>query len=143
MAVLVRDIIPQVLEKQRDWRTVLARDWGHLVGSLATRTCLEKIYDDTVVIGVYESHWMQELFLLSSDIKDLLNNALGTSRIRQVRFKLVEERKRAQRVMYPKKTGRPAESPLNASQKQALLRITDDGLRQALADFWARCSAFQ
>ncbi len=103
MAVALRDVIPLVLEKQHDWRVGLARDWHLIVGTLATRTCLEKIYDDTVIIGVYESHWMQELYLLSSDIKDSINSTLKVSRINHIRFKLVEEKKERTELCCQKK----------------------------------------
>lgn len=143
MAVALKDVIPLVLEKQHDWRVALARDWHSIVGTLATRTCLEKIYDDTVMIGVYESHWMQELYLLSSDIKDSINRTLPVPRIKHIRFKLVEERTRTQRRLLPKKIKRPETVSLSSSQTQALARITDEGLKQALTDFWGRCTVFQ
>lgn len=143
MAVALRDVIPLVLDKQHDWRVALARDWHLIVGTLATRTCLEKIYDDTIIIGVYESHWMQELYLLSSDIKDSINSILKAPRINHIRFKLVEERKRTQRVLLPKKVKRPSSVTLSVSQTHALDRISDEGLKQALTDFWGRCTVFQ
>ncbi len=143
MVKAVKDVIPLVLASKTDWRNSLAREWHLIVGTLATRTCLEKIYDDTVVIGVYESHWMQELYLLSSDIKDLINSMLQVPHIKHVRFKLVEERTKNVRVLYPKKMKRPESAPLNTSQVQALSRIKDEALRNALSDFWARCTMFQ
>lgn len=143
MAVAIKDIIPHILEKQADWRVALARDWHKIVGSLGTRTCLEKIFEDTAIIGVYESHWMQELYLLSSDIRDLLNSMLPTPRIKHVRFKLVEERKKRARILPMKKRKRQSVVPLSGLQKEALERIKDQDLQSALTDFWARCTVFQ
>lgn len=143
MAVALKDLIPRILDTQADWRVGLARDWHAIVGGLATRTCLEKIYEDTVVIGVYESHWMQELYLLSPEIKEAINAVLKVPRIRHVRLKLVEEKKKTIRKVYPKKIRRPDSVVLTSSQTHALARIQDEDLRVALTDFWARCTLFQ
>jgi hypothetical protein len=92
---------------------------------------------------VYESHWMQELHLLSSDIRNLLNSMLPTPRIKHVRFKLVEERKKRARVIHIKQRKRPSVVSLTSLQKEALECIEDQDLQCALTDFWARCTLLQ
>jgi len=141
MAQSLKDLIPQVLEKQDDWRMLLTRQWNSLVGSLKTRIRLEKIYDDTLVIGVYESHWMQELYLLSSVLQDKVNECIGEPRIAHLRFVLVEDKKREPRKPPKKRLTRPKKVTLSPSQSHALSSIKDDQLKQALTDFWGRCSA--
>ena len=140
MALSIADLIPKVLNKQDDWRITLARRWHEVVGDLETRIRLEKIFDDTLVIGVYESHWMQELYLLSSVLRDSINDFIGEERIRHLRFKLVEDKKRTKRKPPPKKVKRPKNVVLSPAQKKALADITDDELRKALTQFWGRCS---
>ena len=65
MAALLRDLVPQILQHNDEWRLTLLRHWNTIIGTLQTRVRLEKIYDDTLIIGVYESHWMHELHLFS------------------------------------------------------------------------------
>ena len=142
MARTLRDLLPQVLENQDDWRIMLARQWESVVGSLGTRIRLEKIYDDTVVIGVYESHWMQELYLLSSVLCDSINDVIGEPRIKHLRFRLVEDKKRKPRRLAPKRVKRPKNVSLSSSQEKALAAISDEELRRALTDFWGRCSLY-
>ena len=93
MAALLRDLVPQILQHNDEWRLTLLRHWNTIIGTLQTRVRLEKIYDDTLIIGVYESHWMHELHLFSSVLIDSINRYLGHERIAHLRFKLVEEKK--------------------------------------------------
>ena len=141
MAILIKEIVPSLLGSKLDWRTSLLVHWDMLVGSLKTRVCLEKIQDDMLVIGVYESHWMQELYLLSDVLIDSINQFLKEKRIKQLRFKLVEERKvplkkNALRAIRPKSS---AVVSLTPDQIKALSIISDDELKDALVQFWVRC----
>jgi fructose 1,6-bisphosphatase len=86
---------------------------------------------------------MQELYLLSPDIKDAINVFLKVPRIMHVRLKLVGEKKKAVRKVYPKKMRRPDTVALSSAQTLALSRIQDENLRAVLTDFWARCTLFQ
>lgn len=141
MAIAVKDIIPKLLNQKLDWEQRLMQQWPTIVGSLQTRIRLEKIYDATVVIGVYESHWMQELYLLSSVILDGINDFLGERRIEAVRFVLVEERPKTVRWMHRAKqfhAVQPDDRALTDLQKNALLDIRDEELKDALVQFLAR-----
>lgn len=140
MAIAVKDIIPKFLNQKLDWQESLMQRWPSIVGSLQTRIRLEKIYDATVVIGVYESHWMQELFLLSSVIVDSINTFLGEQKIQAVRFVLVEERPRPTRWSYKAKrsSGSARKISLNDAQTKALAGVSDAGLREALMEFLGR-----
>jgi Dna[CI] antecedent, DciA len=128
-----------VLAMSNDWRLVLLNNWSTIVGSLKTRICLEKIFDDMLVIGVYEYHWMQELHMLSRVIIATINKHLDKPRIVKLQFRLKEEK--------PKHfLPRPAPSvyvsravTFTEKQQQALINIADEGLRQALTNFFIRC----
>ncbi len=141
MAIAVKDLIPQFLNQKLDWQKALMREWPSIVGSLQTRIRLEKIYDTTLVIGVYESHWMQELYLLSSVILDAINDFLGERRIEAVRFVLVEERPKPTRWVHRAKhfhAVQPDARALDDTQKKALGGIGDDELKEALMQFLIR-----
>ena len=140
MAVHIKELLPKFLEKD-DWRLDLARRWDSVVGSLQTKIRLEKTYDDTAVIGVYESHWMQELYLLSSELCDSINNVIGQKKIRRIRFKLVEARERPKVKQKPKPMVILTNVTLTQRQTQALEKLTDPKLRQAMTEFWSRCAA--
>ena len=143
MAPLIKDILPMILHKD-DWRIALAMRWNEVVGSLQTRIRLEKIQDDTAVIGVYESHWMQELFLLSSVLCDSMNACIGEQRIKRVRFILIEEKKyKPKKVHSIPKTKQQPSIVLTEHQEHMLRTITDDELKHVLISFWARCSLFK
>lgn len=138
MATRVKDIIPSLITTKAEWHSSLLANWDSLVGKLHTRIRLEKIEGDLLVIGVYEVHWMQELHLLSQVLMDSLNTFLGASHVQQIRFKLVEERKK---IMKRKITSAPrvAAIPLSPVQSQALTAIDDIQLKEALIHFWSRC----
>lgn len=140
MALSLKKLINSVLEKE-DWRLDLARDWNTIVGSLKTRVRLEKVYDDTLVIGVYEYQWMQELYLLSPVLKQQINEYLKKDRINHIRLKLVEDRKRKPIAPKTKPLVRPKKVCLNSIQENALNEIPDTALQNSLVDFLGRCLA--
>jgi hypothetical protein len=140
MAVLIKDIIPQLVSYNADWRIALLAQWQAIVGKLKTRIRLEKVYEDTLVIGVYESHWMQELYLLSSVLIDSINTFLGEPRIKHLRFKLVEEKKRITRGKKRATFVKQAVLSLTEGQQSAIAHIEDEHLKKALIDFWSRCA---
>lgn len=140
MAVLIKDIVPSFFQQKQGWHASLLANWDQIVGSLKTRVRLEKIQDDTLIIGVYESHWMQELYLLSQLLIDTINQFLGESRIKKLHFKLVEERKRSEKKMAVHKPQLRQEVMLTIAQKRALEAIADAQLKEALIQFWSRCS---
>ncbi len=139
MALLVKDILPHLFERKIDWRMALLQHWNTVVGTLKTRIRLEKIYDDTLVIGVYESHWMQELHLLSSVLIESINTFLGEERVHHLRFMLVEEKRLVKKEKRTKQHEKLPEPKLNRFQNKALEEIADEQLKAALAKFWARC----
>ncbi len=139
MAVLLKDLVPLVMSAKDDWRASLLKNWNEIIGSLKTRIRLEKVTGDMIIIGVYESHWMQELYLLSSVLIDSVNDFLGKPYIKQIRFKLVEERTVPRFNTYEKKKFVQREITLTTEQKKALEKITDFQLQNALVEFWGKC----
>lgn len=142
MVMLIKEIMPSLLGMPSDWHAALLGQWDTIVGSLKTRVRLEKIQEDTLIIGVYEAHWMQELYVLSQVLIDSINQFLGEPRIKKLRFKLVEERKfkTKKKTGYNLKKKSNAAIVLTAEQSKALKDIVDDQLKDALIQFWARCA---
>lgn len=142
MALLLKELLNTVLdEASRDWRLYVLRHWKDLIGDLHTRMCLEKIQESTLVVGVYDSHWMQELYLLSPLIIRTINKSLEQPYVKRIQFKLARQRTPinkkkivAQQLSYDKTL-----PPLTGAQQEALGRITDKELQQVLTSFLGRC----
>jgi hypothetical protein len=130
---------PFFQSKQLDWKIKLLKEWPSIMGSLARYVSIVKIYDDTIILGAQDSCWLQELYLLSSQIITTINQSLDQPRIKQVRFKQVGHitKKNHSSPIIPGKTAPPI--CLNAREKMALNRIKNENLRSALQSFLIRC----
>jgi hypothetical protein len=72
-------LLDQLLSRaQADWQIKLRAEWSTIMGDLSRRARLERINDTTVVIGVYDSHWMHELHALSRMMLQRINSALSS-----------------------------------------------------------------
>lgn len=142
MALAIKNLVDSLLKKQDDWRINLLQNWQTIIGALHNRIRLERIADNTVVIGVYESHWMQELYLLQRCILTSINKHLDQPRVVQLKFKLVEQKKPKEPVKHisiPQAIVMPV--VLTFEQKKALCLIKDEQLRSYLTTYLSRCKA--
>lgn len=73
ITVLVDQLLVQ---SQQNWHIKLRAEWHVIMGDLAKRARLERVQGSTVIIGVYDSHWMHELHALSRMIVQRINGAL-------------------------------------------------------------------
>ena len=55
MATEIKDLITSLFEQHHDWKFQLLKNWDSIMGNLATKVKLEKIQEDTLVLGVYDS----------------------------------------------------------------------------------------
>ncbi len=140
MATLVKNILDNFFDTDNDWRKKLYKDWSSITGDLNDRMCLCKVYNDTLVIGVYETCWMQELYTLSRYIMKNINKHLGKDYIKNIRFQLVNHQKEMTvRRLKSFSHYKPPTITLNEQQQAALVSIKDVQLRQALTTFLACC----
>jgi hypothetical protein len=123
------------------WQIYLIQNWRTIVGNLHTRICLEKIQGDTLVIGVYDVHWMQELFLLNSMLLEMINAHFDAPYIKQVRLRLAK--KGPEQAKQVKKTIACAEqlppALLTQQHREALAQVKDQELQTVLQDFLRHC----
>lgn len=124
------------------WKTKLLTEWPTIVGSLHDKITLEKIHGDTLIIGVYETSWLQELYMLSSVLIKTINSHLDKPYIKKIRLKYAT--KNSSKIVIPKKIQKKApverkKAPLNALEARALLKIKDIDMRNALHLFLSRC----
>lgn len=136
--------IQALLEKitfseEYQWKWHLLKNWNIIVGDLSQRIRLERIQDETtLIIGVYNSAWIQELYFLSHIIIKTINQQLDIPRIKTLRFKyspIAKVEKKTTSKTYPL----AVTVQLNNDEKSALIKIRDPELQQSLEDFLIRC----
>lgn len=140
MTLPVKNILDSILQTEADWRLQLFAAWPIIIGSLKTHIRLDKIQEDMVIVGVYESHWMQELFLLSRVLISSINKHLKQPQIKHIRFKLIEQQKVSIKNKIP--ISRKAKNSIPEFAKNeldALNVIHDCQLRNALKEYYVRC----
>lgn len=136
----IQSCIDTFFSRQQQWQIRLAREWKSVVGDLHQRMCLEKIFQNTLVVGVYDAHWMQELYLLAPLLIQTINKRLGQEYVQHIRFKLVVPRDNhgAQKLAKPSAI-RQARSQLLPKHQEALEKIVDVELRQYLYNYFQQC----
>lgn len=139
MAQQVKTILNELLANHNNWQLQLLNQWPSIVGSIKTRVHLLKIDTDTLTIGVQDSCWLQELYLLSPLLIGTINQKLDQPRIKHLRFKALgtpttkteQKNKKTVRIL-PKVT-------LSSKEQETLVRIKDEQLRNALKNYLIRC----
>lgn len=139
MATHIKNIIQDIIDQNNEesWKIYMISNWDSIIGNLKTKVRLEKIQNDTLILGVYDSSWMQELFLLSNDLINNINSKLNKPYIKQIRFKKVEYTKIAEKKIKPKKYY--AKIELTSQELVTLKKIKDPELSQVLRSFLIRC----
>lgn len=140
MSEHVKKILEFILKKHEPWHTIVLKEWATIVGDLHTRMRLEKIEKSTLIVGVYDSHWMHELHILSSVIIDTINSYLGNRYIKAIRFKLITPHKP---IIETKnhKTVTKKNISLTYREEHALKNINDPELQEALKQYLLRCKS--
>ncbi|MBT3827372.1 DUF721 domain-containing protein [bacterium] len=139
MASSVKTFIDGYFKKHSDWRWSLLENWKQIMGQMHEHVFLEKVYKETVVIGVYHSSWMHELYLLSPVLLKKINSVFETPRIKRVRFKLKGQKLygQAKRAKYKQLQAKPVQ--LSSPQLKALEKLDDDDLQRHLKGFFKQC----
>ena len=139
MTVAIKDILPSILGEQRSWQLNLIANWSLIVGNLKAKVQLVKILDDTLIIGVVDACWLQELYLLSPVLLKAINQNLDQPRIKHLRFKTIGIKKPTQKTASVSKTITEQPYELSIHEKKALTEIKDPQLRKALQEYLIRC----
>ena len=125
---------------QATWKIKLLSDWPHIMGNLSNAVSIEKMYDDTLVVGVSNACLLQELYLLSPVLITTINEHLDIPRIKTLRFKHLT---RVEKISHtPHQEPLPIEKKnyrLRSCEQQALQNIKDSELKSALQSFLERC----
>jgi len=136
----ILDGLLQPSNQEDSWKINLIKNWPNIIGSLHEKISLHKINAKTIVVGVYDSSWTQELYLLSKLILHKINSSLDRPRIESLRFQCIEkithQSKKKHRQVYKNIF---IKKPLKTEQRNALQKIQDPQLAQALQDFLQKC----
>jgi len=127
--------------QEKAWQAYLIQNWATIMGSLHSRVRLEKIQGDTVVMGVYDSHWMHELFMLTPTLIATINRHLDEPHVRQVRLQLVRKKIQGLSGPAPKKRVAPRRAPVTTPRhERALKEVVDPQLKEILRRFLQQCT---
>jgi len=113
---------------------------------LGSRVVIEKITDDCLFLGVCHPSWAQELFLLSSVIKQKINAVLAENRIVDIKFRVMPKpTSKLLTVRAPLQNSQPVKTKIILSEKETkhLYDVKNEILRKALQDFYTRCKGNQ
>ena len=140
MAKKIKNIIHTVFSKKNNWKIQLLQHWPKIIGELQTKVRLEKIHKDSLVLGVYDSCWLQELYLLSPILLKRINQKLENQTFKRLRFKQVGIKKR-KKIKQNKRGEIPVNKKvtLTSKQEETLKKIRDPDLCDALKNFLIRC----
>lgn len=140
MAQHIKNFLSFAVPKQESWQLFLLQEWNNIVGDLKIQVRLEKIQSDTLTLGVSSPSWMQELYCLSDILINKINQKLEYPHVKKLRFKCSSPKKKIlKKVELIKKE--PKEFVLTFAQKNALEKIQDEQLKNALQNFLVRCQS--
>ena len=135
---LIKNFLSHAFEAT--WKTKLLTDWPTIMGNLADKVTVEKMYDDSLVLGVHDSNWLHELYMLSPVLIKTINSHLEKPYIKTVRLKhasTIKKQPIANKpiILYQA----PPPVTLTFSEKKALDTVNDHELKQAFHIFLSRC----
>lgn len=138
----IKNCLPNIQKtsfSNKKWKMVLMQQWQKIIGNLSSKVFIHKIYNDAITLGVYDVNWMQELYLLSSVIKNKINQAIDAPRIETVRFKYLAPK--ANRASNKESCDKLEleEKVLSNKEKKALEKIQDPELVKVLTRLLQKC----
>jgi len=134
----IGDILRATLPEQ-GWQAKLLSQWPHIVGPLHEQMRIEKVQRDCLVIGVYDPHWMHELFMLAPTILEAIQNNFGETPITNLRFICVQKKETVTQAKTAATPQKKEKKQLSPHHEQVLTRVQSNELKSALRTFFANC----
>ncbi|KKS68634.1 MAG: hypothetical protein UV38_C0001G0175 [candidate division TM6 bacterium GW2011_GWE2_42_60] len=136
----MKDLLGSVLTTKGNWQIRLMKDWPLIVGDLQVHMRLERVLGNVLVVGVYDSHWLHELSMLSPMVVQTINDHLGGAFVTRIRFIVVErkEKKSEQPASRERELSMP-EVAMNSRQEYVLRSVKDVQLQKVLEKVFYRC----
>lgn len=135
----IKSLFKTLISPEQHWKLNLLNNWATIIGAAGAHVHVEKISDDTVVLSVTDSCWMHELYLLSGLLLKKINQNLDQPRIKHLRFKQAGVRKKKSTIPNQKVTPIYKTVLLSPHEHNALTKIKDPHLSDALKQFLIRC----
>lgn len=139
MATSVKTILDTLLNSRGNWQLQLLSHWSAIIGPMKAHVQLLKIYEDTLVIGVMDSCWLQELYLLTPLLLRHINEKLDRPRIKQLRFKALGIKEKTTKKYNANRSCKVKQVQLSSKEKERLANIKDEQLREVLQQYLYRC----
>lgn len=139
MSQSLKSIFKNIISPDQNWKMGLLNSWATIIGAMGVHVHIDKIYEDTIVLSVVDSCWMQELYLLSDLLLRKINQTLDKPRIKNLRFKQSGIGKKKSPVSTVKVAPRSKIVLLSCQERAALEKIKDPHLSSALEQFLVRC----
>lgn len=139
MAKQISNLVQQVFKEEHAWKIKLLQEWHSIFGNLSKYVQVEKIEKDTLILGVTNSCWLQEFYLLSPLLLKTINEKLANSPIKQLRFKLSGIKHHPKKITSVAPRAPMVSRTLSPSERTALAQIKDPELATALEQFLVRC----
>lgn len=139
----IKDLIPHLsitgTNKSKQWKFTIMQEWKTIIGKLYSKVSIYKIYNNSIVLGVYDLNWMQELYMLSEVIKQKINAKLEQPYIETIRFKYITKKTKKKNDNKSSNSEKIKEHMLTNKEEAALKKINDPELSQALAELLNKC----
>lgn len=143
MARHISDLLSSISSQNTAlWQYRLLDQWPTIIGDLGKNIVLQKINKDSIVLGVNDSCWLQELYLLSPLILDLVNKTLDQPYIKRIHFRLITRKKVVQKsniTTVSQKDSSDFVRRLSSQESTAIKKIDDSSLRSLLLHYRTRC----
>lgn len=147
MARHITESLARVIPREHTWKVELLKNWSTVIGAIHEKVSLYKIADDYVILSVSHPSWAHELLLLSDVLKEKINNFIGEQKIKELRFKTKVKTQTKSQYQPEQNTQTQEKSSsvqkknikLTAREKQALVSIDNDELKEALSSFYLTC----
>ena len=125
----------------------LLSNWPDIIGKLEQQTRIEKVYKQTIILGVYDTAWLQELYFMQNIILKKINTYLGKVYFTNLKFKYVNKHKFNQNFNNKSFNNKKKlnnnfnnlEIKLNSQELHSLEKVSDSELSSALKNFLIRC----
>ena len=136
----IEQALTTLFQKSKDdqfWKINLLQNWSQIVGNIASKAMIHKIYHNSITLGVYELCWMQELYILSPMLKKKINEFLGKEQIKLIRFRAAHKKSKKKKKKKVKSEAPPKE--LTSRERASIESIKDPDLAHSLKLLLEKC----
>lgn len=136
----ISELLPLLFNAEHQWKYQLFSQWKTIFGKFSEKVYAESIHNDTLVLAVYDSCWLQELYTMSPLLLTCINKTLDKPYIKRLRFKRAARRV-SKKPIHQEQTHIINQRPVVLTQReqQTLDSIKDTELAGALRNFLVRC----